>query len=377
MTDSKRLIFSATDKEIFDAYMSAPQHFNEGYLLDAAVERGIFYSVNDSRELLADALSSQVLSYDDLRRIEVHFEKVGRADRRTTVSLDVSLTQDELAKFSHELVAEADEGESVVAAPRGKDAYAINVAYSEVDFGATRFRQRREREADLTIASEGGKTVLRMPSTLKARSLADRFVSAIEKGKLAPVPREDIDLSQIADPAKRTEFFTSLITGLPDSKLENVLRVRVERLDPGSKSDLDEDDETKEIKEEQMLSVVRAVALNGDSLLAAPEYQALRSKGFFITSMTWRVRKAPPSGPIIEYEAEFAEPQSCKQFEYSVRQWKLKYDTGEDRKSFSPIPTLSKDELGRELEETAVSVLRKIRQDIGQRNADAAPGGKV
>ena len=377
MDSSKRLLFCATDKEIFDAYMSSPQHFNESYLLAVGIERGIIYSDKDSRESLADALSSQILSFADLRKIESHFEKAGRADRRTTVSLDIALTPAEMAQFAQEVVAKAVEGETVVASPRGKDGYSINVAYSELDFGATRFRQRRDREADISVTSEAGKTVLRLPASLKARGIVDQFVSEVEKGKLAQIPREDIDLSQIMSSDLRTKFFTSLITNLPDSKLDNVLRVKVERLEKRPDSELEEDDDSKEIKEEQMLSVVRAVALNGESLLSAPEYQNLRKSNFFITSITWRVRKKPPSGPVVEYEAEFAEPQTCRQFQYAVRQWRLKYDTGEDRKSFSPIPYMSKDEFGRELEETAVSVLRMLRQEVADKKAKPAPEAKL
>jgi hypothetical protein len=283
--------------------------------------------------------------------------------------LDVSLSTAEIAQFAQEIASKASEGETVVASPRGKEGYSINVAYSELDFGATRFRQRREREADISISSEDGKTVLRLPATLKARSVVDQFVSAAEKGRLTQIHREDIDLSQILSADLRTKFFTMLITSLPDSKLDNVLRVRVERFDRQLSSEIEEDDDAKEVNEEQMLSVVRAVALNGESLLSAPEYQNLKKRGFFITSITWRVRKKPPSGPVVEYEAEFSEPQICRQFQYAVRQWRLKYDTGEDRKSFSPIPTISKDEFGRELEETALSILRTIRQELDNKSA--------
>jgi hypothetical protein len=57
-----------------------------------------------------------------------------------------------------------------------------------------------------------------------------------------------------------------------------------------------------------------------------------------------------------------------------VRQWKTKYDTGVDRKSFAPIPELSKDEFGKELEDTAVSSLRELREEL-QKKASATPSG--
>src|ERR1017187_9864800 len=177
MTSLKRLLFCATDKEIFDAYFSSPQHFNEATLLDTGAERGIFYSVHEDRETLADALSSQIFSYADLRKIESHFEKAGRADRRTAVSLDVSIDQAELKNATQEIIAKALGDETITANAVGQDGYAINVAYTELDFGATRFRQRREREANISVSNESGKTILRLPATVKARGIADELVN--------------------------------------------------------------------------------------------------------------------------------------------------------------------------------------------------------
>jgi len=203
----------------------------------------------------------------------------------------------------------------------------------------------------------------KLPATVKARSVANEFVDIVEKNKESTISREEIDLSSFTDPDMRTRFFTTHISTLPDSQLDNVLRVRVEKLEKPVGSALEDDEEKEEAKEE-MLSLVKAVALNGESLLASPEYQSLRKRGFFITSITWRVRKQPPSDPIVEYEAGFDEPQLSKEFRYAVRQWKTKYDTGEDPKLFTPIPALSKDEFGKELEETAVNVLRQLKAEI-------------
>jgi hypothetical protein len=270
-----------------------------------------------------------------------------------------------LKKAAQEIISKSLEDETITASPSGQHGYEISVAYSELDFGATRFRQRREREANISITNEGGKTVLRFPATVKARGVVDEFVNAVERNKKAEIPREEIDLSSFSDPEIRTRFFTLLISTLPDSQPNNVLRVRVEKLEK-QLGVLLEDDGEKEQAKEEMLSLVRAVALNGESLLASQEYQSLRKRGFFITDITWRVRKKPPSGPIVEYEAGFDEPQLCKLFRYAVRQWKTKYDTGEDRKLFTPIPALSKDEFGRELEETAAQILRKLKEETAK-----------
>jgi hypothetical protein len=50
-----RPLYCATDKELFDALASSPQHFSEPTLLELAKKRGIFYSpLADRMQLCSD-----------------------------------------------------------------------------------------------------------------------------------------------------------------------------------------------------------------------------------------------------------------------------------------------------------------------------------
>lgn len=80
---------------------------------------------------------------------------------------------------------------------------------------------------------------------------------------------------------KKTSFFTTLISKLPGFKLENVTSVKVETSAFTVNEDelIDDDQETEQASQE-MLGVVKNVALKGESLLSSPEYQQLKAKGF-------------------------------------------------------------------------------------------------
>lgn len=64
--------FFATDKDIFDLLASAKQKLTENVLREIARERGIFYSPNDSREALADALSLFPYTLNELGRVNTN-----------------------------------------------------------------------------------------------------------------------------------------------------------------------------------------------------------------------------------------------------------------------------------------------------------------
>ena len=100
-----KLIFSVSDSEIFDAYMSAPSHFTENVLLEEGRRRSIFYSKHEDSASLARKLSRQVYGYRELQPIEEYFSQIGRADKTSAIQIDGSLSQAELKSVAEELAA--------------------------------------------------------------------------------------------------------------------------------------------------------------------------------------------------------------------------------------------------------------------------------
>lgn len=315
------LQYCATDKEIYDALMSAKQKISEKVLIDLAKDRGIFYSAKDGREDLVSAISLLPHDYHDLNTLLEQREHPGRQEKLTSVTLPEVLTIEEIKEVLKEYTAESPPDEKMTHHAKGNDQIVATVKYSDIDYGKTRLIQRTPKEAGIQFHIQSNKTVIRMPANDRIKDVFDKLKDKLDAKRKTEIPTIRIEIGEFESPALRTEFFTTLISGLKGFSLKNVTSVKVERLKQEPEEgelQLEDDQESEEAKQEA-LALVKKVALRGDTLLASEEYQSFAKKGFFITSIIWRSRLAKPPYPLIEFEAAFEDPMRGKGFKYFVR----------------------------------------------------------
>jgi len=360
-----RLLYCATDKELFDVLMSSKQHFGEKILLSLARRRGILYSRSDDRVDLADKLSMLTYGFHEIRAIQDEFERAGRGEKTTSFRINMGLTVAEIKEIADEYRDAADDEEKVVTRSVGQAGVAVDLKYTETDFSKTRLRQRQEREAHIEFKVEQGHTVVTLPATERARQTVAALKDRLYAKKQADIGVEDVDLSSVTDPKLRTAFFTRLITRLAGFSLQNVTRVKADLAEkPEDDIDAEENgEEGAEEASEEMLGVVRAVALNGESLLASPLYQGLQKRGFFLTSITWRSKRNNLPFQIVEFDAAFDDPAHGREFKYAVRGWATQKE-GDYIKNFKVVPPEDKKVLLGLIENTAMTVQREIKAEI-------------
>jgi hypothetical protein len=112
---------------------------------------------------------------------------------------------------------------------------------------------------------------------------------------------------------------------------------------------------------EQMLAIVESVALHGKALLASAEYQLLREKGFFITSITWKSIQTASPYNILEFDAGFEEPKDGRGFRYNVRGLYRNRD-GEFTKTLQSLTAAHKEFVFPIIEQTALRALAELRK---------------
>ncbi len=360
-----RLLYCATDKELFDALMSSKQHFGERILLSLARRRGILYSRSDDRVDLADKLSVMTYGFHEIRAIQDEFERAGRGEKTTSFRINTELTVAEIKEIADEYRESADDEEKVVTRSVGQAGVAVDLKYTETDFSKTRLRQRQEREAHIEFKVEQGHTVVTLPATEKARQTVAALKDRLYAKKQADIGVEEVDLSSVTDPKLRTAFFTRIITRLAGFSLQNVTRVKADLAEkPEDDIDAEENgEEGAEEASEEMLGVVRAVALNGESLLASPLYQSLQKRGFFLTSITWRSKRNALPFQIVEFDAAFDDPAHGREFKYAVRGWATQKG-GDYVKNFKVVPPEEKKVLLGLIEKTAMTVQREIKAEF-------------
>jgi hypothetical protein len=353
--------------------MSSKQHFGERILLSLARRRGIVYSRSDDRVDLADKLSVMTYGFHEIRAIQDEFERAGRGEKTTSFRINMELTVEEIKEIADEYRDAADDEEKVVTRGIGQTGVAIDLKYTETDFSKTRLRQRQEREAHIEFKVEQGHTVVTLPATEKARQTVAALKDRLYAKKHADIGVEEVDLSSVSDPRLRTAFFTRLITRLTGFSLQNVTRVKADLAQkPENDFDAEEhDEEGDEQASEEMLGFVRAVALNGESLLASPLYQSLQNRGFFLTSITWRSKRNTLPFQIVEFDAAFDDPEHGREFKYAVRGWATQKG-GDYIKNFKVVPPEEKKVLLGLIEKTAMAVQREIKAEFTAQ-ADAQP----
>jgi hypothetical protein len=375
------LRYYATDKEIFDVLVSSRQRVNEGALLDIARTRGIFYSPRESREVLASNISLLPHDSDSLKQLLGQSENPNRAERVTSITLNAPISSDTIKAVVQQFRDAAPSDENVIAHAESPDKYVVQVKYTELDFAKTRLLQRRNREADIRFITENGKTTIRMPANPKAREIAYSLKSGLDAAAKTEIPAELIDISDLA-PDKRTIFFTSLVSTMTGYDLQDVMNVKVQSGEKSTAIDDEEEGDSEESAddnntsaEEQMLSVVENVALHGKALLASAEYQLLRKKGFFITSITWKAKQTDSPYNIVEFDAGFEEPKEGKGFRYNVRGLYRNRD-GVYTKTLQPLSDTHKEAIFPIIEQTALIALNDLRNKPTSSEMAAENGGQ-
>ncbi len=135
-----------------------------------------------------------------------------------------------------------------------------------------------------------------------------------------------------------------------------------------------EDDETAEAADE-MLSVVEDVALHGQMLMSSAEYQHLRQKGFYITSITWISQQEHDPFNKVEFDAGFEHPKQGKGFRYNVRGIYRKRKT-KFTKTLRPVDDDVKQAVFPIIERTAHRLLAELRKapEAGEASSGAKAG---
>ncbi|MCZ2895697.1 hypothetical protein MTR01_16875 [Burkholderia thailandensis] len=357
------LQYCATDKEIYDALMSAKQKVGEKVLLELAKDRGIFYSAKDSREDLISAISLLPHDYHDLNTLLEQREHAGRQEKLTSVTFPEALTIEEIKEVLKEYTTESPPDERVTHHAKGTDEVLATVRYSDIDYGKTRLIQRTPKEAAIEFHIENDKTVIRMPANDRIKGIFGKLKDKLDTKRKKEIQAIRIEIGEFESPALRTEFFTTLISDLKGFSLKNVTSVKVERLKQEPEEgelDLEDDQETEEAKQEA-LALVKKVALKGETLLASEEYQSLSKKGFFITSIIWRSMLAKPPYPMIEFEAAFEEPLLGKGFKYFVRGAYNMVDK-QYTKTIRPVDSEDKENYLTVIEDTAANAISELRK---------------
>lgn len=359
---------SANDNDIYDILVSGKQRLTLSVLREFALDRGIICSPHDEREDISDFLSLLPHGYHDIEAIVQKREPGHRREKTTFVHFSTSIPTDELKNAVEDYIKTVGGNEKVVHRPKSGGGYTVNIEYDEFHKGRSRLLQRERHEADIDFLIEDGKTVVRLPSTEKAKRVANAIKDSVERRTKSVIQEESVDLIGLTSPELRSKFFTRLISSLPGFKLKNVMNLKVS----SNRSEDTEEDEALDLEDDQereasmeMFAVVHSMALSGKNLVQSQEYKDLTARGFYITSISWRSEHEGNPPDIIQFDAGFEDRKRCTGFKYSIAGAYRSYKGGH-RKTIVHVDSQEKSKLFSLIEATAKKVLADLLLEAGE-----------
>ncbi|MDR2409166.1 MAG: hypothetical protein LBE13_13775 [Bacteroidales bacterium] len=318
-------IFYATEKDIFDILASLKKRITKSILFDLCINRGILLSYEEERDDIINYISMLPHDYIDLSALLAIARTNTRSERKTSMEVNTEIQSKDINTVIDAIKKDREKyGETYRVISESNNRSTIKVEYTVVDYGMTRLRQRVEKEGYIEVMKENGRTKIRRPANDKMQEITSGILTELKKVTRKELEEEAISLVHIRDPEIRILFFVSLIKNLSGFELVDVTHVRVSRLKDTDTREIDTDasDASEEIEqtEEVLIGHVSRAALDGIGLLNSEEYQNLKEKGFFISSLVWKSQeKAGRSGNQVVFEASFDNSEDFTNFVYNVK----------------------------------------------------------
>lgn len=327
-------IHSVTDKALFDALSQPRVTPNE--LRDLYLQRGILVSKATDKKELAKNFSKFSHDFHLHQKIAAIFGGFLRREKSTSVIIKNTISRDIMLEAADQLKKELESQDDLCDIIADKNIVRIHVTYLSTNYGKSDFCQVEKKTAVFEIEKQDLGYSIRRPDNDQAKAYESTFLKHIERLFNEENPEEEFDLdideinlSNIEDAEKRTEFFTRLINGLEGFALHDVTDAYVYH--PKPKVIEEEDGDT-----DSGVHISKA-SLKGEGVLKSEELTSLYQRGFYIWKIRWKVLEKDGDSDMYEFEAQFNDPLDFNGFSYISRGYKKFKGAGEYNKNSVPL----------------------------------------
>lgn len=347
----------ASDKAIFDALN---QHkFTNADLKQLFISRGILVSHETKRNDLATYFSRLNHDYYDHQEIASVLGVAHRKEKSSITSINNTFEAEAIENAALAVKKEQEKCGDIVETRSTNKGIEITLRYSEIDYNKSEFRQVIQKEAIVTIEADDNGIAIRWPLNDRSEEVKERFIDHLGNSDDFDddLDIQEIELTNIETPKLRTDFFDHLIRHISDYKLYDVTDVYV--YNPKESVDSDEEDEIG-------VHIAKA-SLKGEGVLNSQVLNDLYDEGFYIWKIIWTAKTNHTDSDIYEFEAQFSNPEECKNFSYLIRGMYKYKSFDEYNKGKTSISHLEEIKLSRKIESAAKASLKKI---VSEFNAD-------
>jgi len=294
-----------TEKDIYDALMSSKRTMTIPLIIELARDKGIILSSEEPREELVKYLSSLLYDYYDLNVLIDHITPAHKKEKSKVTKVDTKIDASDLKNIAKE-IANDNIVIQVNKDPKETNKVTLKVEYDEIDLSKTRLRQKVRKESSIEITEENGKSTISKPSNDKVDEIMQKILEKVEVKKKKKIEEKKINLSNF-EYKQKIQYFTSLINNIDNCKLDDVVKVTVNY------------DEDNPDAEEDVINLITNASFKGKGLLSTPEYQELKAKGFYITSIIWNAIESKKNGNKLEFEASLTSNSDIEEVSFAVK----------------------------------------------------------
>jgi len=324
-------VFYATNKDILDLFMSSRREFKPQFLREFLARRGILVSRDEAFEEMARYLSSLELSSSDRLVLEEQLVETRRAEKMTVATIRTTMDAERLATIASRLAEKRAGLQEQFQPDFSSGSLELGVNYTEIDYGKTTLKQKRERDMKMEFVQNGDTLTIRRPANEKSDEILRDLVDIVADLETADPKVRTVDLSGLATPDLRNRFFTTLIRSLDGFSFGDVKGVWVSKIADSDESD-DEDaaedslagetgnesvETGKRLCREAVSQLSRAL-LEGTGVLGTRGYKSFISDGFSISWIKWVCKTDDRDEDLVKFEAGLQSPDTGGEFRYNI-----------------------------------------------------------
>jgi hypothetical protein len=382
-------VFYATNKDVFDLIMSSKREFSAQLLREFLARRGILLSRTERFEDIARYLSSLELSSADRLELEDQLTDSRRAEKMTVSTVQTTMDAERLATVAAKLAEKRTGLQEQFQADFSSGALELEIAYTDIDYGKTTLKQKRERDMRMEFVQAGDTLTIRRPANGKSDEILSGILDILAEQETAKPKVREVDLSGLATAELRNRFFTRLICALDGLAFVDVAGVWVARVAEGTDAEgggaLAEDegekdngalvdgggeenvgaevDETGQPLAKETVGQLSRALLEGTGVLGTRGYKSFISEGFSISWIRWTCKTTDRDEDLVKFEAGLQSPGSGEGFRYNICGLYRKKEDGSYTQRLSAKPS-EKRRFFPILEEATWGVLDEINSHL-------------
>lgn len=354
MNNIKLRQYYKTDRDIYDQLVQKSP--SKPSILEHLKFRGLLFSNQEDKQELAERISPWFTSFFDQKCIVDDLGGNGSQRKHNYSEVLVDFDIEEIKNILIDTKSEFD-----FTTKQLNNSLEITHSYTKSDFTKNALSQNIQKTGEIKIEKTAdNKILIRTNSDEKANQIVEVIKQKIKEKHEDAYDDFEIDLSTIIDPETRTKFLLDTVQHIEDYEIIDMKSASINMTNkPNSLEEADE----------EVVSFIKKIVLNGGAVHQSNELANLLKKGFYLTKVEWTMVHKLASGDKIDLYAEFEDPVNCTGFKYALQRVYPSKGNGEYNVTGKPPSEIERSTILPKLEKSAKQSYIAILEEVANNNS--------